>query len=253
MTDRPSASAEEPRESAYLLEQPSLPRYREWECAAVAPFLGRSVLEVGSGMGAFSEQLAARGLDRLVLSDADEFFLSRLRERYGGRDDIEFAQIRLPGRIEIGEPVESVVAMNVLEHIEDDAQALRDLAAVVTPGGRIVLWVPAYMQLYGEFDRKLGHVRRYTPKTIRAAVERAGLRTSYVRPLNLLGALAWWVAVRRGGVQRPNNRLAALYDAVVVPVSRTLEKVVRPPFGQSLVCVAEVGGAAGHPLTRRAD
>jgi SAM-dependent methyltransferase len=244
VTDRPAPSAEEPRQSAYLLEQPSLPRYREWEYAVVAPFLGRSVLEVGSGMGVFSEQLAASGLDRLILSDADEFFLSRLRERYGGRDEIEFAQVELPGRVEIGDHVESVVAMNVLEHIEDDAQALRDLAAAVAPGGRIILWVPAYMQLYGEFDRKLGHVRRYTPTTIRDAVERAGLRVSYLRPLNFLGGLAWWLAVRRGGVQRPNPRLAALYDAVVVPVSRTLEKVVRPPFGQSLVCVAGVDAAA---------
>src|SRR5919202_2389303 len=171
------------------------PRYRRWEYELVAPFLGRSVLEVGSGIGYFAEKLAEGGFDRLVLSDADGHCLRRLREKYADRPDVQVAEVALPGRVEIGDPVESVVAMNVLEHIEDDVQALRDLARAVVPGGRIVLWVPAYMQLYGDFDRKVGHFRRYTPATIRAAVERAGLRVRRVRPVNFLGGVAWWIAV----------------------------------------------------------
>jgi SAM-dependent methyltransferase len=217
------------------------PRYRQWEYDLIAPFLGNSVLEIGSGMGYFSEKLAESGRGRLVLSDPDAGCLGRLRQIYAGRADVEVVEVALPGRIEIGEPVESVVAMNVLEHIEDDAQALRDLAAVVTPGGRIVLWVPAYMRLYGDFDRKVGHFRRYTPATIRNAVERAGLRARTARPVNFFGGLAWWIAVRRGGAGTPDKRLVWLYDNVVVPTSRTLERVVRPPFGQSVLCVADVG------------
>ena len=218
------------------------PRYRQWEYDLVAPYLGRSVLEVGSGMGYFSEKLVESGRERLVLSDTDEYCLERLRERYGDRPDVEVAEVSLPGAVEIGEPVESVVAMNVLEHIEDDAQALRDLAAAVTPRGRIVLWVPAYMQLYGDFDRKIGHFRRYTPRTISEVVDRAGLRVRTVRPVNFLGGIAWWIAVRRGGAGRPDPRLVWLYDRVVVPTSRTIERAVRPPFGQSVLCVAEVRG-----------
>jgi SAM-dependent methyltransferase len=216
------------------------PRYRRWEFDLVAPFLGRTVLEVGSGLGYFAEKLVEAGLDRLVLSDPDHLCLEGLRQRYAGRADVEVVKVALPGRLDIGEPVESAVAMNVLEHIEDDAQALRDLAAVVVPGGRIVLWVPAYMQLYGDFDRKVGHFRRYTPATMRAAVERAGLRVHRIRPVNFLGGLAWWVAVRRSGVGRPDARLVWLYDNVVVPISRTLERVATPPFGQSILCVVDV-------------
>jgi SAM-dependent methyltransferase len=216
------------------------PRYRQWEYELVAPFLGRSVLEVGSGMGHFAEKLVAAGLDRIVLSDADRDCLDRLRRTYADRPDVEVAEVTLPGRLDIGDPVDSIVAMNVLEHIEDDAQALRDLAAVVTDGGWIVLWVPAYMQLYGDFDRKIGHFRRYTPATIRATVERAGLLPRHVRPVNFLGGIAWWIAVRRGGAGRPDPRLVWLFDNVVVPTSRTIEKIARPPFGQSVVCVAQV-------------
>jgi SAM-dependent methyltransferase len=220
------------------------PRYRQWEYDLVAPFLGRSVLEIGSGMGHFAAKLAESGLERLVLSDADQGCLERLRRTYAGRADVEVVEVALPGRVRIGEPVETVVAMNVLEHIEDDSQALRDLAAVVRPGGRIVLWVPAYMQLYGDFDRKIGHFRRYTPATIRSAVERAGLRTRVAHPVNLLGGVAWWLAVRRGGAGTPDRRLVWLYDNVVVPTSRLLEKAIRPPFGQSVLCVAEVGSGS---------
>ena len=217
------------------------PAYRQWEYDLVAPFLGRSILEVGSGIGYFGEKLVESGRDRVVLSDTDAFCLQSLRDAYAGRPDVEVAEVGLPGQVEIGEPVETVVAMNVLEHIEDDAQALRDLAAVVKPGGRIVLWVPAYMQLYGDFDRKVGHFRRYTPATARDAVERAGLKVRYVRPVNFLGGIAWWIAVRRGGAGKPDPRLVWLYDKVVVPVSRTVERGVKPPFGQSVLCVADVG------------
>jgi SAM-dependent methyltransferase len=217
------------------------PRYRQWEYDLVAPFLGRSVLEIGSGMGHFSEKLVEAGLDHVVLSDPDELCLERLRSSFGGRPGVEVVPIALPGSVSLAEPVESVVAMNVLEHIEDDAQALRDLAGALATGGRIVLWVPAYMQLYGEFDRKVGHFRRYVPETIRSAVERAGLRVGYLRRINFLGGLAWWLAVRRGRARQPNPRLVWLYDNIVVPTSRTVEKHVEPPFGQSILCVAETG------------
>jgi 2-polyprenyl-3-methyl-5-hydroxy-6-metoxy-1,4-benzoquinol methylase len=216
------------------------PRYRQWEHELVAPFLGRSILEIGSGRGYFSEKLAEGCFERLILSDHDEQCLERLRQTYADRSDVCVTRITLPGRIDVGEPVESVVAMNVLEHIDDDTGALRDLAAVVRPGGRIVLWVPAYMQLYGDFDCKVGHFRRYTPATIGAVVERAGLRVRHARPVNFLGGVAWWVAVRRGGAGRPDPRLVWLYDNVLVPVSRTVERSLRPPFGQSVLCVADV-------------
>src|SRR4051794_31529928 len=174
------------------------PRYRQWEFDNVAPYLGRSVLEVGSGMGYFSEKLVEAKPDRLVLSDTEDYCLERLRSTYAHNPTIEIAEVGLPGPVPIGAPVETVVAMNVLEHIEDDVQALRDLAAKVVPGGRIVLWVPAYMRLYGEFDPRVGHFRRYTPRTIKEVVGRAGLTTEKCRPVNFLGGIAWWMAVRRG-------------------------------------------------------
>ena len=102
------------------------------------------------------------------------------------------------------------------------------------------MWVPGYMQLYGDFDRRVGHVRRYTPRTLREAIVSAGLAAAEVRPVNLLGGIAWWLAVRRGGVGSPRPQLLRVYDRVVVPITRALEQRVTPPFGQSIFAVARV-------------
>ncbi len=141
---------------------------------------------------------------------------------------------------QVGEPVATVLAINVLEHIEDDAEALRRMAAMTCPGGTVVIWVPGYQQLYGEFDRAVGHVRRYTPTTLGAAFERAGLAPVQVKPVNLLGGIAWWLTVRRGGVGRQKPGLVRIYDRFVVPTTRFVERRVTPPFGQSVLGVASV-------------
>ena len=195
-------------------------------------------MEIGAGMGHFSAELAKLRLDRLVLADTEKYALQGLRQRYAGRDDIEVAELELPGPVNVGEPLDSIVAMNVIEHIDDDVAAMRDLSAALVPGGRLVIWVPGYPQLYGEFDRKVGHFRRHTPDTMRAHVERAGLEVRLCKPVNLLGGISWYLAVRRGGVGYPKPALVWAFDNVAIPVTRLLERAVRPPFGQTVFCVA---------------
>ncbi|MEU6410872.1 methyltransferase [Microbispora sp. NPDC046933] len=213
--------------------------YRQYEFDMVAPHVGRSLLEIGSGLGHFAEQFLPR-LDRLVVSDFDPYCVEQLRKRFADRDDVSVLQFGLPTEIPLADPVDTVVMMNVLEHIEEDAEALRSLARVTAPGGRIVIWVPGYMQLYGDFDRKVGHVTRYTPATLRKTVTDAGLDVQVLKPINFLGAIAWWAAVRRGGVGYPDPRLVKIYDRTVVPMTRLIERFVRPPFGQTVFCVARV-------------
>lgn len=213
--------------------------YRQYEYDMVSPHVGRSLLEIGSGLGHFSEQFAGR-LDYLAVSDNDPYCVEQLRKRYTANADVEVLDLALPADIKIRQKVDTVVMMNVLEHIQEDVQALKDLAAVVEPGGRIVIWVPGYMQLYGEFDRKVGHVTRYTPSTLAATVKGAGLQAEVLKPINFLGGIAWWAAVRRGGAGYPDPRLVKIYDRTVIPLTRGIERLIRPPFGQTVFCVARV-------------
>ena len=218
-------------------------RYRAYQLELMAPWFGRSLLEVGAGLGEFAAQVG--GLARHVVTDVDPQAVAALARRFAGRPEVEARVLDLAAdpdteRGETGEPVHAVLAINVLEHIEDDAEALRRMAALAEPGGRVVIWVPGYQQLYGEFDRAVGHVRRYTPATLRDAFERAGLEPVEIKPVNLLGGVAWWLMVRRGGVGGQKPRLVRIYDRFVVPTTRFVERRVTPPFGQSVLGVASV-------------
>jgi SAM-dependent methyltransferase len=214
------------------------PRYRRYQFALIAPHCGPTVLEVGAGLGEFAAQF--QRLRRLVLTDTDPICLEALAKRFADRPEVEVRPLDLDGGVELAEPVDTVIALNVLEHIVEDREALRALSRVVRPGGSIVLWVPAYPSLYGEFDRLVGHVRRYRPRELRAAVTEAGLRVQVLVPVNLLGGLAWWLAVRTGRTSSASERLVRWYDRLVIPAEQVLEKLLRPPFGQSLLCVARV-------------
>lgn len=214
-------------------------RYRAFQLETIQPHCGRSVLEVGAGLGEFAAQLT--GLRRHVVTDVDPAAVTAMAARFADRPEVEARVFDLAeGALELTEPVSTVVAINVLEHIDDDVGALRTLARLVEPGGRIVLWVPGYMQLYGDFDRAVGHVRRYTPTTLTAAIRHAGLSAEVVKPVNLLGGIAWWATVRRGGVGTPRPGLVRTYDRFVVPVTRFTERRWTPPFGQSVLGVAAV-------------
>ena len=216
-------------------------RYRAFQLELIAAHCGSSVLEIGAGLGEFASQM--HDLERHVVTDVDPGCVASMAERFADRPAVEARRLDLAAPpADLGAPVASVVAINVLEHIEDDASALRTLASYTEPGGTVVIWVPGYQQLYGDFDRRVGHVRRYTPTTLRAAFVAAGLSPEVVRPVNLLGGMAWWLMVRRGGVGTPRPGLVRVYDRFVVPTTRLLERRVRPPFGQSVLGVARVPG-----------
>jgi SAM-dependent methyltransferase len=219
----------------------SKPNYHRYQYELIEPHCGRSVLEVGAGLGEFAERFDGR--DRVVVTDVDEGVVELLREKFAGRPAFEVAALDLDDITaggSLGAPVESVLAINVLEHFDDDVALLRELAGLAVHGGNVVLWVPAFPALYGEFDRRVGHFRRYTPRTLRDVALLAGLRPERIRAVNLLGGMAWWAAVSRGGGGTPDGRLAAVYDRCVVPVSRRLDRLVPVPFGQSLLAVLRV-------------
>jgi SAM-dependent methyltransferase len=238
----PSELAMDPRALENHLGGSDAKNYRRYEFDLIAPWVGPTVLEVGAGLGEFGEYLRDNSpvVRKLVVSDTDPICLKALHERFDGVDNVTVATMDIDGSLDLDEPVDTVLAMNVLEHIEDDVQALKGLSRLVRSGGRVVLWVPASMKLYGDFDRMVGHHRRYTPDTLRPVVEAAGLTVEKLHWANLLGGVAWWAAVRRGGAGHADPKLVRIYDRTVVPTTRLLERRWKPPFGQSVLCVARV-------------
>jgi SAM-dependent methyltransferase len=212
--------------------------YHAWIAGRFAPYLGARIVEAGAGIGTFAEHLLAAAPDaRVTLVEPAANNYPHLLARFAGRPGVR----TLPGYLdEAGEDgsADSVVAVNVMEHVRDDDAFLRTAHRLLAPGGHVLLFVPALPALFGTLDRAFEHFRRYTRRELEARLRGAGLQPLDVRYTNLPGVAAWWLS---GKVLRRRTvpaRDARLYDRWVVPWVRQMERVWTPPLGQSLIAVA---------------
>ncbi|MBI2704456.1 MAG: glycosyltransferase [Actinobacteria bacterium] len=210
--------------------------YADWIVELIAPHLGPRVLEVGAGHGTMSVRLRDLAAS-LTATELSARSADLLRERFAGDPKVSVVEGDIATAAAHG-PFDSAVMVNVLEHIPDDIGALRDLHDAIAPGGTAAIYVPAYEVLYSDFDRRIGHCRRYRRSTIVQALTTAGFEMVSVRYLSLPGALAWLVVARLLGRQPTNPRIAGLYDRVAIPVLRRVEARWEMPAGQSLLAIA---------------
>jgi hypothetical protein len=168
--------------------------------------------------------------------------VERLQRRYPCQPNLH-ALVCDPGAPEFRDLArfrpDSCVCLNVLEHIPDDGAALAAIAGVLPQGAPIVLVVPAFPALYGPIDRNLEHFRRYRRRTLERLVRDAGLRLRESRYSNCPGFFGWWLNARILKLERQSERQIEFFDRYVVPVVSAAERLVPPPFGQSLVAVLE--------------
>jgi SAM-dependent methyltransferase len=219
----------------------SADNYNRWIADQFLPHVGRRVLEVGCGIGNLSEFWADREL--FVGIDTEEFCVSKCRQRFQSRSNVRLFQDRVgaDGWVErwSENKVDTVLAVNVLEHIRDDLAALRGWRSIVEAGGggTIGIFVPAFEFAYSWFDRRYGHFRRYTKESLRDKLLDAGLEIQTLRYFNMPGLAAWWatfVLLRQKDAIRGE---VGLYDRLVVPLFRRIEERITPPFGNSIVAV----------------
>jgi SAM-dependent methyltransferase len=208
--------------------------YAAWIGHLAAPHLGDEVLEIGAGHGTMTSLLTDR--PRLVTSDPSSRCVGVLKERFSQLPGVEVLEADLSQAARSGQ-YDSVVLVNVLEHIEDDSAAVKQLAEALKPGGRLVLWVPALPGLYSEFDRLIGHYRRYRTGDLRRLLANVDLEVTDVRYVNLIGAIGWFVVARILGRTPTAGSLLRVFDRFVVPRLRRAEATVRMPFGLSVFCV----------------
>jgi SAM-dependent methyltransferase len=213
------------------------PRYNRWLMTRVLPWVGRRVLEIGAGVGSMAAFLTDR--ERLVLTDTDAHYLERLRQRFGPLSHVAVASLRLPAfdPALAAERLDTIICLNVLEHVEDDRASLLTMHRLLQPSGRLVLLVPALPAIYGSLDRALGHFRRYTPSELERKFTDAGFRLLHQEYFNLAGVPGWWFTGRV--LRRDLIPTGALrwYDALV-PLFR-LERLLPWRIGQSLIAVGE--------------
>lgn len=225
--------------TATLNQLAKLDRYNYWLYEQIASALGRRILEVGAGTGNITQFLCAD--DRAVLAtDVVPSYRRELQHLFSHNPQVRVGQFDLTAAAPtelVAEGFDSVVCLNVLEHIEDDLFALAQMREVLAPGGRLALLVPAHRFLYGEFDRAVGHFRRYEKRELSAKLKQVGFTVREMKFFSLLAALPWFINGRLFKRDYLPTGQANLANQLV-PLLR-LEKIIGPPCGLSLIAIAE--------------
>jgi SAM-dependent methyltransferase len=216
----------------------SATRLCDWIFDQFADAVEGDVVEVGAGIGTFSGRILRRRVGRVLLIEPDVACMRQLRHRFACNGRVELAQDLLPDSPALQANPASfdfALCQNVLEHIPDDAAALRAIADGLRPGGRLGLLVPANPKLFGRLDRAYGHQRRYTAAGLSSVIEASGMQIEQIYPFNLLGVPGWWVKNRFGSVGI-DARSIRVYE-LLLRAWRPLEERRHPRCGLSLVAL----------------
>lgn len=214
------------------------PNYYRFISRRFAPYVGARVVEVGAGIGTFAEHLIRESAPReLVLVEPAVNNFPTLRDRFAGRPGVRTVKGYLEDCSDLRD-MDSLVAVNVLEHTPDDVAFLRAARGVLRPGGRALVFVPAVQAIFGSLDREFEHYRRYGKTSLRRAFTEAGFQDVRLRHVNSLGIAAWFLAGRVFRWRTIDASRAAFYDRWVVPWLMPLESAVEPPIGQSILAIA---------------
>ena len=215
-------------------------RYQAHVFELLRPHIGARVLEVGCGIGTTSLRLAEIA-ERLVCIEPNPNCVSRARAALDGHPKItlRIGHLEECTREELLQPrFDTIVCVNVLEHIEDDIRALRLFRDIVEPaGGKVLIFVPAVQAAYGPLDAALGHHRRYVKRTLRRAFDAAGLDLVALRYTNPIGLLGWMYNAHITGTTEHTSGQVRLFEQFVAPWALPLDRLVAPPVGLSLFAV----------------
>ena len=217
-------------------------KFNKWMFDTIYPYCNGKILEIGSGIGNIS-QFFINANASITLSDIRENYCVHLKERFSRAptlDDVLLINLTDPDFEEKYQQSEktfdTVFALNVVEHIEDDVLALRNCNFLLKDGGTLLILVPAYQSLYCSFDQELGHYRRYTRKSLGKVFEENYFEIKHSSYFNIMGILGW---VLSGKILKkktiPEGQMG-IYNKLV-PVFRIIDKIFLRAFGLSVILV----------------
>lgn len=222
-----------------LEDMGDMPNYNNWIVGQFAANITGRTVEIGAGLGTISERLRPHAA-HLDLVEPTPSLAARLQSRFAGDDGCSVSQQTLERWLENTEDgaYDTVVMVNVLEHIEDDRAAARGLFAALKPGGKLLIFVPALPFLFSELDRIYGHFRRYRRRELRQCVESAGFQIERLRYFDITGVLPWWLLNTLMGKTSFHQPSLTVYDKLLVPPTKLIESALPPPLGKNLILIA---------------
>lgn len=230
-----------------LLSLDKIEKYYQWIGEEAYPFLGNRLVEIGAGIGTFTDVLIRDHVShhptaRLDVFEPEHTLFRLLQERM----EHTYPELLRAGRVAATngyfhappEQFDTVVMINVLEHIKDDQDAISTAYHSLAPGGVCIVFVPALSWLYSALDRSVGHYRRYERTHLEQIMRAGGFEVVAAKYMDCMGVLPWYLLNVIGGSTSIDPRLARFYDTWVVPFTRLIERLWHPWIGKNILIVA---------------
>lgn len=208
--------------------------YNNWTLKKFNRYLFGDILEVGCGIGNFTGLLVKYG--KVWAIDINQEYITKTRQNK--KINVGFGDIETGKYFFKNKRFDSIVCLNVLEHIKDDNSALNNLFALLKPGGKLILLVPSHQFLYGSIDSAIGHFRRYSKNKLTTMLKKAGFEIILAKRLNFLGAIGWFISGRILKDNAVKVGSIKIFNAVA-PYVLSVEDLFVTPIGTSILIIAQ--------------
>lgn len=210
--------------------------YNQWTLKKFLPYLRGEILEVGCGIGNFTLSLTECGAVWAI--DISREYIKETKRLIGNKAQIGFGDIERGKYFFGSQKFDSIVCLNILEHIKDDNLAINNLFKLLKNEGTLILLVPAHQFLYGEIDKAIGHFRRYTKLEIIKKLQTAGFMILKQRRINFLGAVGWLLTGKIFREAAVGYKKIKMFN-LVAPLTLPLEDLIEPPLATSILVIAK--------------
>jgi len=218
--------------------------FNRWMYQTIKPYCSGHILEIGSGIGNISQFFLREGY-QMTLSDIRSDYCENLRAQFSA-----FGNLKGIIRLDIihsdfekeyqgyFSKYDTIFALNVIEHVSDDNLAIRNCQALLKSEGRLIILVPAFPQLYNNFDRGLKHYRRYTKKSLNTLIIKNDFKIIRSKYLNAVGMLGWYISARLQKNETIPKDQMNIYDKLV-PVVKLIDSILLNRVGLSVITIAQ--------------
>lgn len=218
--------------------------YHRWIINEFKPYAGKKFVEVGAGSGSVSQLLLELRPDKFTAVEPSEEMFPLLKQRFEKNSVVDLHQAFF---VDVQKPikrkgVDSFFYVNVLEHIPDDKTELQAVYNTLPLDGKLFIFVPAGKALFSDFDKKLGHYRRYHKKELENLCKNAGFKVLKSSYFDIVGTIPWLINYRWRKSTDMAPKAVKLYDNAVVPIMKPIEAVLPVPFGKNILLIAEKNG-----------
>ena len=216
--------------------------FNQWMYGRIRPFLKGRILEIGSGIGNISAFAVEEGLT-ITLSDINTDYQDYLRQKFSVSHNVEgilTIDLQDPNfkttYHQLEEKFDSIFLLNVIEHLEDDKQAVENCHFLLKKEGNLVLLAPAYAFLYCRFDRELGHFRRYTKRSLSAIFEKNSFVIISKKYFNAAGIAGWFVFGKLFNKKKIGGEMLVFNK--LTPFFKLADRIVFDKIGLSVIIAA---------------